>query len=173
MQSFSLSIFFHKQRLFIQTMESSRTLCCFYKSQKNESLSLKDHRFNRIFECCLRVLHHLDDIKLYLDTYQNILNGVAILDRRFLDMVLLKPIFCATALIGIHFTSPYLPLLLDTKTSYETLITSFPIIYQDLSNVNTELMLQTEQRVINFIDDEKFKRSLPNNSLRESVCHSI
>ena len=84
-------------------------------------------------------------------------------------MVLLKPIFCATALIGIHFTSPYLPLLLDTKTSYETLITSFPIIYQDLSNVNTELMLQTEQRVINFIDDEKFKRSLPNNSLRESV----
>ena len=141
----------------------------FISPHKNESLSLKDHRFNRIFECCLRVLHHLDDIKLYLDTYQNILNGVAILDRTFLDMELLKPIFCATALIGIHFTSPYLSLLLDTKTTYETLITSFPIIYQDLSNVNTELMLQTEQRVINFIDDEKFKRSLPNNSLRESV----
>ena len=76
-------------------------------------------------------------------------------------MELLKPIFCTTALIGIHFTSPYLSLLLDTKTTYETLIASFPIIYQDLLNVNTELMLQTEQRVINFIDDEKFKGSLP------------
>ena len=31
---------------------------------------MKDHCFYRICECCLCVLHHLADIKLYLDTYQ-------------------------------------------------------------------------------------------------------
>ena len=106
---------------------------------------MKDHHFNRIFENCLHVLLHHLDIKLYLDTYQNILNGVAILDRTFLDMELLKPLFCATALIEIQFTSPLLSLILDTRTMYETLITTFPIIYQDLSNVDIEQMLKTEQ----------------------------
>ena len=122
---------------------------------------MKDHHFNRIFENCLHVLlHHLDDIKLYLDTYQNILNGVAILDRTFLDMELLKPLFCATALIEIQFTSPLLSLILDTRTTNETLITTFPIIYQDLSNTDIEQMLKTEQRVVNFVNDEKFKKTL-------------
>ena len=76
--------------------------------------------------------------------YQNILNGVAILDRTFLDMELLKPIFCAIALIRIHFKSPFLSLILDTRTTYETLITTFLIIYQDLSKVDIEQMLKTE-----------------------------
>ena len=89
----------------------------FISPKNNDSLSKKDHRFNRIFECRLCVLQHFDDIKLYLDTYQNILNGAAIVDRTFLDMELLKPIFCVTALIGIHFTSPFLSLILDTSTT--------------------------------------------------------
>ena len=80
----------------------------FISPKKNESLSLKDHRFK--FECCLRTLYHLDDIKEYLETHKSILNDITILDRSFLDMELL---FCAVALIGIHFTKPYLILLLD------------------------------------------------------------
>ena len=81
-------------------------------------MKLKDHRFNRAFDCCINILYDLDDIKLYLDKHSNILNSVAILDRSFLDMELLKPIFCSTVLIGIHFTTPYLALL-DTTTTYE------------------------------------------------------
>ena len=88
----------------------------FISPKMNESLSLKDHRFDRRFECCLRTLYHLDDIKQYLETHKSILNDIAILDRSFLDMELLKPIFCSVALIGIHFTKPYLVLLLDKKT---------------------------------------------------------
>ena len=38
-----------------------------------------------------------------------------ILDRGFLDMDLFKPVFCATALIGIHIGRPFLSLLLDTE----------------------------------------------------------
>lgn len=86
-------------------------------------------------------------------------------DRIFLDMELLKPIFCATALTRIHFTSPFLSLILDTRPTYETLITTFLIIYQDLSNIDIEQMLKTLQRVVNFVNDEKFNKTLPNSSL--------
>ena len=52
-------------------------LCSFINSpKKNESLSLEDHHFNWVFGCCINILYHLDDIKLYLDKYSNILNGV-------------------------------------------------------------------------------------------------
>ena len=72
----------------------------FISPKKNESISVKDHHFNRIFACCIHILYHVDDIKLYLDTFQNMLNGIAILDRIFYDMELLEPIFCATVLVG-------------------------------------------------------------------------
>ena len=32
-------------------------------------------------------------------------------------------------------------------------------------------MLQTEQRVVNVVNDQKFKKKLPNTSLRDSVYH--
>ena len=91
----------------------------FISPKKNESISVKDHRFNRTFDCCVHILYHVGDIKLYLDTFQNILNGTAILDRTFLYMELLKPIFWATVLVGIHFTRPFLSLLLDTECNYK------------------------------------------------------
>ena len=94
----------------------------FIQPKKNESISLKDHRFNRLFDCCLSVLYHFEDIKSYLDTFSNIINGIAILDRSFLDMELLQPIFCA---VGVHFTRPYLSPLLDTETTFDTLREAF------------------------------------------------
>ncbi len=141
----------------------------FINPKKNESISVKDHRFNRIFDCCIHILYHLDDIKQYLDTYQNILNGIAILDRTFLDMEILKPILCASSLLGIHFTRPFLSLLLDTKTNYETLMTAFPIFYKDLNEADVESMLQTSTRVADFIDNERFTMSLPKPCLLESI----
>ena len=38
----------------------------FIKPKKNRSICLKDHRFNRICECALAALHHIDDIANYL-----------------------------------------------------------------------------------------------------------
>ena len=140
----------------------------FISPKKNESISVKDHRFNRIFDCCIHILYHVDDIKLYLDTFQNILNGIAILDRTFLDMGLLKPIFCATALVEMHFTRPFLSLLLDTECNYETLMRAFPMFYHDLQETSVEptMMLQAENRVVTFIEDKKFKKSLPKDYLK-------
>ena len=160
---------------FINHEKSAKPWCyqehfdLFIAPKKNESLSLKDHRFNRVFDCCLHILHHLDDIKLYLDTYSNILNDIAIFDRSFLNMEILKPIFCAAALVGIHFTRPYLSLLLDTDTTYDTLIAKFPVVYNDLLNSNSNDFLQADNRVVTFVSIEKFEKSLPKKCLRESV----
>ena len=93
----------------------------FIHPKKNESLSLKDLRFNRVCDCAIHVLHHLDDVNAYLDTYSNILNTLAIQDRSFLGMELLQPILCAISLIGIHFTSPYLSMVISIDTTSSTL----------------------------------------------------
>ena len=48
--------------------------------KKNHSLSLKDHRFNRLNDCALAILYHMDDITRYLEEFNNIINGITILD---------------------------------------------------------------------------------------------
>ena len=74
--------------------------------KKNESLSLKDHRFNCIFECYYSLAHYVDAIKFYLEKFSSVVNGLSIIDRSFLDMEVLNPFLCATSLIGIDITGP-------------------------------------------------------------------
>ena len=66
---------------FIKEHHHQQHFDVFISLKKNESVSLKDHCFNRVFDCCINILYQLDDIKLYLDKYSNILNSVEILDR--------------------------------------------------------------------------------------------
>ena len=84
-------------------------------------------------------------------------------------MEVLKPTFCSTALIGIHFTRPYLALLLDTTTTYERLLTVFPIVYKNLADNVSGKLLQTDEKVVNFIDDKRFKSTLTKECLGECV----
>ena len=97
----------------------------FIHPKKNEFLSLKDHKFNRIFECWFSLVHHMVDIKSYLEKFSSVANGLSIINRSFLDMEVLKPIFCATSLIGGHITGPYQYLLINVDRSYETLLQVF------------------------------------------------
>ena len=82
---------------FISKENSSKPWnCCshfseFIKPNENRAISLKDHRFNRLQDCCLSLLYHLDDINNYLTGNSSILNDMAILDRGFLEMEMLKP----------------------------------------------------------------------------------
>ena len=75
------------------------------------------------------------------------MNGFAILDRSFWDMEVLKSIFCSTALIEIHFTRPYLTLSLGTATTYETLLTAFSIVCDNLADNVSEKSLQTDEKL--------------------------
>ena len=55
----------------------------FIAPKKNESLSFKDHRFNSIFDSSAAILHHLNDIKNYLEQNQQFLNELSIINRGF------------------------------------------------------------------------------------------
>ena len=94
------------------------------KPKKNITISLKDHQFNRLQGCCLSLMYHLDDIADYLNANLTIINDVAILDRSFIEMELLKPIYGAIALLGLHITRPFHTLLIDPSTTYSTLMAS-------------------------------------------------
>ena len=100
------------------------------------SITLKDHHFNCIFSCCEGLVYHIEDIAHYLATFRNIVNGISMLDS-FVEMPILKPIFCAVSLVGIHVTKPFQALLIDPKTNYSTLSAAFPKLYEGLKIVNS------------------------------------
>ena len=102
------------------------------KPKKNMAISLKDHRFNRLQNCCLSLMYHLDDIADYLNANATITNDIDILDRSFIEMGLLKPIYGAIAFLGLHITKPFRTLLIDPSTRYSTLMVSFKRIYKDV-----------------------------------------
>ena len=114
----------------------------FIKPKENMLISLKDHRFNRLNDCCLTILYHLDDIASYLEKFNNITNGIAILDRGFVEMEILKPIFAAIALLGVHVTRPFHKLLMDPSTDYSQLLNVYPQLYGELTTIKLEKVLQ-------------------------------
>ena len=75
----------------------------FIKPKKNKSLSSKDRRFNCLPECAMAALYHIDDIAAYLEEYEHIINGITILDHSFVEMEVLKSIYKAISMLGIHF----------------------------------------------------------------------
>ena len=137
----------------------------FIAPKSNETISLKDHRFNRLNDCCLVLLYHFDDIAEYLLKFDNVTNNMAILDRSFIDMGdVLKPIFCATALLGHHIMRPFHRLLVDVNTSYECLLVAFPKLHEELAEMDPEMMLAPEQ-VFRFVSAEMFKDTLAKQHL--------
>ena len=86
------------------------------------------------------------------------MNDIAILERSsFLDMELFKPVFCATALVSIHIGRPFLSLLLDSETNYDTLIAAFPQLHKDLTTADINSFITITEGACNFISEEQFK----------------
>ena len=108
-------------------------------------LPLKDHWFNCLQDCYLSLMYHLDDIADYLNVNSTIINDIAILDRSFIEMELLKPIYGAIALLGLHITRPFHTLLIDPSTTYSTLMVSFKRLYKDLTEILAKNFLATNQ----------------------------
>ena len=144
----------------------------FIYPKRNRSISLKECRFNMLCLCALSILHHLDDIANYLEKYEGIINGISILDRSFVDMELLKPIFATIALSGHHILNPYYQLLIDPSTKYSTLMEAFPKLYQELTNANVGDLMTLDQRFF-FVDKETFKKSLSDLELLGSLENAI
>ena len=143
----------------------------FIAPKSNESISYKDHRFNRLFQCCMVLVHHINDISMYLDTFRNVVNGISILDRSFVEMTLLKPVFCAASLIGLHITIPFQALLISTETNYSTLLAKFPVLYEELQSIEPEAMCVTKTQVFHFVPTKIFENVLKN--VKDVVLESL
>lgn len=141
----------------------------FIKPKQNMSLSLKDHRFNRLQDCATAVLHHMEDINEYLLKYPSVTNGIAILDRSFVEMEILKPILTTISLLGIHITRPFQSLLMDPETSkYSTLLIAFKKLYENLTEIPPEDYLKIDY-IATFVSKEKFEKALPHKDLQNSI----
>ena len=148
------------QGLFCETLELSTHFGEFISPKENVTLSLKDYRFNRLPECCLRLLYLVDDIEAYLQKISDILNNVAIIDRAFVKMEILNPIFASIAILGYHITKPFHNLLMNKDTNYSILIKSFTKLYDELITTDAEMLLTTDQ-VFTFVTEKIFQESKP------------
>ncbi|CAL4248580.1 unnamed protein product [Meganyctiphanes norvegica] len=139
--------------------------------KKNLSITMKDHRFNRLTDCAMYLLYHLDDISQFLDKHSSILNEIAILDRDFLEMEVLKPIYAGVAIIGIHITRPFHHIILDPETNYSTLLDVFKQLYLHLTTIKPEFLI-TKEHVLNFSTRDQYEKSLPKECLVETIIET-
>ena len=144
----------------------------FIKPKENMSLSLKDHRFNRLNDCCLSIIYHLYDIASYFEKFSSVNNGITILERSFIDIEVLKRIFAAVSLMGVQITRPFHYLLMDTSTTYSTILEAFPMLYDELTKVQPHEAMQLDHQIFKFVPEKIYKMSLPDQCLIDylKVC---
>ena len=109
-------------------------------------------------------MHHLNDIADYLNANSTIINDIAILDRSFIEMELLKPIYGAITLLGLHITRPFHTLLIDPSTTYSTLMVSFKRLYKDLTEISAKNFL-TKDQVAYFVTKDIYEKLKPDECL--------
>ena len=76
-------------------------------------------------------------------------------------MELLKLIYGAIALLGLHITRPFHTLLIDPSTTYSTLMVSFKRLYKDLTEIPAKNFLTTDQ-VAYFVTKDIYEKLEPN-----------
>ena len=132
-------------------------------------LPLKDHWFNCLQDCYLSLMYHLDDIADYLNVNSTIINDI---DRSFIEMELLKPIYGAITLLGLHITRPFHTLLIDPSTTYSTLMVSFKRLYKDLTEIPAKNFLTKDQAAY-FVTKDIYEKSKPDECLLQFIEDSI
>ena len=93
----------------------------------------------------MAALYHIDDIAAYLEEYKHIINGITILDRSFVEMEVLNPIYTAISMLGIHVLKPFHELLIHPETNCTTLLKSFPMLYSELTSIEPEKLLNIDR----------------------------
>ena len=111
----------------------------------------------------------MNDIANCLDQFSNVINSITILDRGFLKIEVLKPIYAAISLVGLHILKPFHNLILDKNTKYSTLLNSFPKLYEELISTSKDML--TLNQVFKFSKPEHFKNALPNSELFQNIIN--
>lgn len=141
--------------------------------KKNKSFSLKDERFDRLTLCCAVGVHHYDDANEFLQKYEHVTNQLACIVRNFLDIEILKVMFCVGALVGLHLVGPFLSLTTSKATTYSTLIPAFKQLHVDLQTTNPALLLDISTPAFKFISRERFLSTRYDNDICASLSDTI
>ena len=96
--------------------------------------------------------------------FSRIINGITILDRNFLEMEAVKPIYAAIGLAGLHILRPFHKLIIDRESTYGTLMVAFPKLNNELLTFSPADMISLSQ-VFKFAADTHFNDALPNPEL--------
>ena len=86
-------------------------------------------------------------------------------------MEVLKPIYIENPLVGLHILKPFHNLILDKDTTYSTLLSSFPKLYEELDSTSPKDMLKLNQ-LFKFSKPEHFKNALPNSELFQNLINA-
>ena len=83
----------------------------------------------------------------------NVVNGLSVLDRSFVQMTLVKCL--SAAFVGIQISKPFEILLNHEDTDYSKLIVAFPRLYEELVNVDPNRMsvIDENKQVLNFFSN--------------------
>ena len=79
-------------------------------------------------------------------------------------MEVLKLIYMAISMLGIHIFKPFHELLIHSETIYTTLLKSFPKLCNELTSTEPEKFLKIDLG-FKFVTEEMFKDRLPDNDL--------
>ena len=90
--------------------------------KKNYAVQLCKQRFNRLVLASAICVHHHDDIRSFLDKYENVTNSLACIVRSFIDVKVIYVFCLAVALIGQHLVQPYLSYTYHDSVTYERLL---------------------------------------------------
>ena len=88
-------------------------------------------------------------------------------------MEILKPIFCATALMGMYITGLLMSISIDTDTNYSTFMPIFPKLNNDMITTHPHYLLQTFECVVSFALTKIFKQEAPTAAILNSFNDSL
>ena len=82
---------------------------------------------------------------------------------------ILKPIFVAIVLLGLHITRPFHALLVDENTVYSNLLTAFPKLHGEMISISPREVLTTTDQLFFFIPEATFQKLKPPTILLETL----
>jgi len=89
----------------------------------------------------------VDDLALFLQKYENVLNQVTRIVRSFSDLDFFKVIYCEVALTGPHRVKLFLFLTTSADTTSTKTTPTFQQVYQELTDTNETTLLKDNLQI--------------------------
>ena len=136
----------------------------------NPAKRLIKERFNSLVYSCAVTLALDSQVTSFLDKHSNISNTLTCIVRSLERVEHLRILAAVGVILGTHLVEPYLSMTSSSTTTWDKLISAFPTLYKDLTNVQTDLLLDLTKPALSFVSPQRFKDCLyPSDLLKPTV----